>query len=152
MENTTLPEYAALILRLALGTMLWSHAALKFFTFTLAGTAGYFESLGLPGFLAYVTFFTELAAGAMLITGFHARWAAAAAIPILASTIIFVHGANGWLFSNQGGGWEYPAFLITASVVQVLLGDGAFALRRAFHKSEPGENHSPRQRFVHHTA
>jgi putative oxidoreductase len=41
---------------------------------------------------------------------------------------MFVHGANGWVFSNPGGGWEYPAFLIAASLAQTLLGDGAFAL------------------------
>jgi putative oxidoreductase len=60
----------------------------------------------LPDFVAYVTFFIELAANILLVAGFYTRWAAAAAIPILAGTIIFVHGANGWLFSNKGGGWE----------------------------------------------
>jgi hypothetical protein len=25
-------------------------------------------------------------------------------------TVVLVHGANGWLFTNKGGGWEYPAF------------------------------------------
>jgi putative oxidoreductase len=33
------------------------------------------------------------------------------------------------VFSAQGGGWEYPAFLIVASLVQWLVGDGAYALR-----------------------
>ena len=128
MTDLRMAQYAALILRLSLGTMLIAHAGLKLFTFTLAGTAGYFESLGLPGFIAYAAFFAELTAGIMLVAGFHARWAAAATFPILAGTIVFVHGAAGWLFTNQGGGWEYPAFLMTASVAQMLLGDGAFAL------------------------
>jgi len=132
MTDAKMAQYAALILRLSLGIMLLAHAGLKFFTFTLTGTAGFFESLGLPGFVAYVTFFVELFAGVLLVAGFYTRWAAAAAIPILAGTIVFVHGSAGWLFSNQGGGWEYPAFLLAASVAQVLLGDGAFALRNAF--------------------
>jgi putative oxidoreductase len=131
MTDKIMASYAALILRLSIGIMLLAHAGLKFFTFTLAGTAGFFESIGLPGFVAYVTFFTEMVAGTMLVTGFYSRWAAAATIPILAGTIIFVHGSAGWLFSNQGGGWEYPAFLIAASLAQILLGDGAFALRNA---------------------
>lgn len=132
MTDVKMAQYAALILRLSLGIMLLAHAGLKFFTFTLTGTAGYFESLGLPGFVAYATFFLELTAGSLLVAGLYTRWAAAAAIPILAGTIIFVHGSNGWLFSNKGGGWEYPAFLIAASVAQILIGDGAFALRKAF--------------------
>jgi len=52
MNNQHNAAYAALILRLALGTMFMAHAGLKFFVFTLAGTGGYFESLGLPAVLA----------------------------------------------------------------------------------------------------
>jgi putative oxidoreductase len=42
--------------------------------------------------------------------------------------MIWVHAGNGWVFTAPNGGWEYPAFLIVASVVQFLLGDGAYAL------------------------
>ena len=35
---------------------------------------------------------------------------------------------NGWLFTNPGGGWEYPAFLIAASLALFIMGDSAFAL------------------------
>jgi putative oxidoreductase len=38
------------------------------------------------------------------------------------------HAGNGWLFSAPKGGWEYPLFLTVATVVQALLGDGAYAL------------------------
>ena len=62
--------YAALLLRLALGTMFIAHALLKYFVFTLPGTEQFFVSVGLPGFLAYVTFAAELVGGALLIAGF----------------------------------------------------------------------------------
>jgi putative oxidoreductase len=39
-----------------------------------------------------------------------------------------VHLPNGWVFSAPNGGWEYPAFLIVASVVQALVGAGAYAV------------------------
>ena len=130
MNNTTTTPYAALILRLALGSVFLAHAGLKYFTFTLAGTAGFFESLGLPAPLAYATFVAELAIGIMLVAGIRTRLASIAALPILAGTIVFVHGSAGWLFSSKGGGWEYPAFLMAASAAQALLGDGAFALGR----------------------
>ena len=41
------------------------------------------------------------------------------------------HGAAGFIFSNEGGGWEFPAFWAVALLVQALLGDGAYALKRA---------------------
>jgi putative oxidoreductase len=120
--------YGVLAIRVSLGTMFLSHALLKLLVFTPAGTVGYFESLGLPGFVAYIVITAELLAGTALILGVFARWVALAMIPELIGTIVLVHGANGWLFSNQGGGWEYPLFLIMASLALGLLGDGAYAL------------------------
>jgi putative oxidoreductase len=47
-------------------------------------------------------------------------------IPILVGAT-WVHAGNGWVFSAANGGWEYPVFLIAASLVLVLLGSGRFA-------------------------
>ena len=41
-------EHAAFVLRVALGAMFVAHALLKYFVFTLPGTAQFFGSLGLP--------------------------------------------------------------------------------------------------------
>ena len=41
-----------------------------------------------------------------------------------------VHWGNGWLFTAQNGGWEYPVFLTVAALVQAMLGDGKYALAR----------------------
>ncbi len=120
--------YGALVLRLSLGILFFAHAGLKIFVFTPAGTAEYFTSLGLPGFLAYVTILAELGGATLLIAGIITRWVSLALVPILAGAIIFVHGSKGWLFSNEGGGWEFLAFWIVALVVQSLLGDGAYAV------------------------
>jgi putative oxidoreductase len=103
---------------------------LKYFNFTLAGTAGYFESLDLPGFLAYVVFGMEAVGGALLVLGVRTREVAAALIPVLVGAL-WVHAGNGWVFSNAGGGWEYPLYLVVLSAAQVLLGEGAFALSRS---------------------
>lgn len=129
MTNTDTAPYGALVLRIALGTMFVAHALLKILVFTPAGTVGFFSSLGLPGELAYLAIAAELAGGAALIVGFKTRIVAVALIPILLGSIALVHGANGWLFSAEGGGWEYSAFLIAASVAQALIGDGAYALK-----------------------
>ncbi len=129
MFDHTAAPYGVFVLRVALGVMFIAHAGLKIFVFTLAGTVGYFESIGLPGILAYATIIAELVGGLTLLLGLFTRQVAIALTPLLAGTILFVHGANGWAFANEGGGWEYPAFLIAALVAQSLLGDGAFSLR-----------------------
>lgn len=129
MTNHQQAAYAALVMRVSLGVMFLAHGLLKLLVFTPAGSVGFFESIGLPGFLAHVTIWAEIAGGLLLIAGIGSRWVAAALIPVLVGSIAFAHWEAGWLFSNEGGGWEYPAFLIAASLVQMLLGDGAYAVR-----------------------
>ncbi len=107
--------------------MFIAHGLLKVFVFTVPGTVQFFESVGFPGALAYVTIAAELGAGVLLIAGFATRWVALATVSILLGAA-WVHLPNGWVFSAQGGGWEYPVFLAVVAVVQFLLGDGAYGL------------------------
>lgn len=129
MIDTRTAAYGALLLRVTLGVAFLAHAALKLFVFTPAGTAQFFGSLGLPPFLAYLVMLGETLGGIALILGIYARWVALPLTVILIGTIVTVHGANGWVFTNQGGGWEYPAFWTVMLLVQALLGDGAYALK-----------------------
>ena len=69
MINTNTAPYGALVLRVSLGVMFIAHALLKLFVFTLPGTVKFFETVGFPGFLAYVVFAAELAGGALLVLG-----------------------------------------------------------------------------------
>lgn len=124
--------YAALILRITLGSMFIAHGLLKVLVFTLPGTAAFFESVGLPGIMAYGVTAVELTAGVLLIAGVATRWVALATIPVLLGAA-WVHFPNGWLFTAKGGGWEYPVFLALTALVQALLGDGAFALAQRWH-------------------
>ena len=128
--------YAAFTLRIALGAMFIAHALLKVFVFTLPGTVQFFESIGLPGMLAYVTIGAELVGGVMLILGIGTPWVAALLIPVLLGAT-WAHASNGWLFTAPNGGWEYPAFLTIAALAQALLGSGAFSLSTVL-SSEPG--------------
>jgi putative oxidoreductase len=123
-------DAGALLLRTGLGAMFIAHALLKYFVFTLPGTAQFFGSLGLPPALGYLTFAAELTGGVLLVLGVYARWVALALVPILLGAT-WAHLGNGWVFSAPNGGWEYPAFLALAAVVQFLVGDGAYALVRS---------------------
>jgi putative oxidoreductase len=129
MIDTKTAPYAALLLRLTLGVLFLAHASLKIFVFTPAGTAGFFQSIGLPAALAYVTMAWEVLGGFALILGVWPRLVAVAMIPVLLGALVTVHLANGFFFSNPNGGWEYLAFWIAAQLALALTGDGAFALK-----------------------
>ena len=118
------------LLRVGLGTMWIAHALLKLLVYTLPGTAQYFASIGYPSWVAYPVFAVEIVGGLALVLGFYARQVALGLAPVMA-VVITVHAANGWVHTAPGGGWEYPAFLLLASLALWLAGDGAFTLRRS---------------------
>lgn len=125
---TSSADTAAALLRVTSGALFVAHAALKIFVFTPAGTAGYFESIGLPAVLAYVTIAVELLGGIALIAGFKTRIVSLALVPVLLGAAYFGHGANGFFFSNANGGWEYPVFWAVVMVAQALMGAGAWSM------------------------
>jgi len=110
-------------MRIHFGVILLAHGWLKISVFTIAGTVGYFASLGLPSIVAYLTIFGEIAAGVALIAGIQTRLASILSVPILLGAT-FVHLGNGWLFSAEGGGWEFPASLTVIAIAIALMGSG----------------------------
>lgn len=127
-QATTL-DTAALLLRASLGTMFLAHGLMKFLGFTLPGTAAFFESVGFPGWAAYIVSPAEVLAGVALIVGFRTRLVALLSLPILLGAIV-PHAGAGWSFSNAGGGWEYPVYLVATAVVVALLGGGRYAISK----------------------
>ena len=124
-ETTGTAAYGVLLLRISLGVMFLAHSVvLKGMTYGLPGTAKFFESIGLPGPLAYVVFAMEAVGGALLVLGVKTRWVAAALMPVLVGAT-WTHAGNGWVFNAPNGGWEYPVFLAIASVVLVLINEKA---------------------------
>ena len=120
-----LESFGPTVLRVALGIVFLAHSAyLKVVVYTMPGTAGYFESIGLPGFTAYVVMLLEVIGGAMLILGVRVR-EVAAVLAVVALGATWAHSGAGWLFSNEGGGYEYPLFLAAACIAQALMGSGA---------------------------
>lgn len=131
MTQDRLTDTATFLLRVALGAMFVAHSLiLKLFVFTLPGTASFFGSIGLPGWLAYAVFAVEAVGGVMLVLGIQARWVALALVPILAGAT-WAHAGNGWMFGYPNGGWEYPLYLTLLAIVQAMAGDGAYALMQS---------------------
>jgi putative oxidoreductase len=127
--NNTSSNHGAFLTRITLGSILLAHGALKIFVFTIPGTVGFFGSLGLPAIVAYLTIFGEVIGGAALILGVYPRLVALLSLPILLGAA-WVHSGNGWLFSNEGGGWEFPILLIILATVVAIQGAGSFAINK----------------------
>ena len=120
MSSFDLNRTGASVLRASLGLMYPAHSVvLKYFTYTLAGTAQYFASIGLPETLAYVVFAAEAIGGVLLVLGVQTRWVALGLIPVLLGAT-WAHIGNGWVFSSANGGWEYPLYLMVISIVVAL--------------------------------
>lgn len=140
MTANTFESYGAALLRISLGIVFLAHSAyLKLVVFSLPGTADFFVSIGLPALFAYLVFAAEVAGGVALILGYKTRMAAAALVPV-ALGATWVHADAGWLFTNPGGGWEYPLFLAIALAVQALIGSGAWALDAVKHTNRRSDD------------
>ncbi|HYC03810.1 MAG TPA: DoxX family protein [Azospirillaceae bacterium] len=130
MEPNRFLPYTAFVMRVAMGAMLLGHGF--YYKIMLAGpdkVVPYFESIGYPGFFAYLVIFGEVAGGVALILGVFTRLVCLLLLPIMLGAT-WQHIDNGWLFTAKGGGWEFPSFWITALLVQASIGDGAFGLSR----------------------
>lgn len=121
-------DLGATLLRVTSGVLFLIHGGLKLFVFTPAGTAGYFQSLGLPGFAAYLVIALEVLGGLALLVGFQTRIVAVLLALDLLGAAWFGHVSNGFFFSNPNGGWEYPVFWAIVMGAQALLGAGAYSI------------------------
>ena len=127
--STATSNHGAFLTRITLGSILLAHGALKVFVFTIPGTVGFFGSLGLPAIVAYLTIFGEVVGGSALILGIYPRLVGLLTLPILLGAA-WVHSSNGWLFSNEGGGWEFPVLLAAMAVIVAIQGTGSFAIKK----------------------
>jgi len=128
LDTRTTTPYAAFLLRVSMGVLFLAHGGLlKLATFGVAGTMGYFGSLGFPPIFGLIVIIAEIGAGIALITGVGVRVVSLLALPIMIGATL-QHLPNGWIFSAPRGGWEFPAFWTLLLLVQAGLGAGAFAL------------------------
>lgn len=130
MNTENNADLAAFLLRLVTGAWFLTHGLIKLFVFTPAGTAGYFQSIGLPGALGYLTMLLEIAGGLALLAGVATRYVSVVLAAVLLGATWFGHAGNGFTFSNPGGGWEYPVLWAVVMLALALLGDGRWSLAK----------------------
>lgn len=127
MFSTHKGDFAALILRIALGVMLLVHGLIKLLVISPYGTENYFTLLGLPPIFGMIIMIFEIIAGILLLIGFLSRIISIILI-IEMLCILNVHFHNGFIFSNAGGGWEYPAMIVMTALALFFLGNGCYSL------------------------
>lgn len=99
----------------------------------IAGTAGWFESLGMkPGWLhAWLASVTEIVCGVLLVAGLATSLASAGALGVMAVAWITNHRTNGFFTFRPGEGWEYVMVLSVVSLAVGGLGAGGWSLDEA---------------------
>jgi putative oxidoreductase len=124
-----------LIARLVFGSLMVAHGTQKLFGwfggYGLAGTGGFFDSLGFrPGkAFAAAASLTEIAGGLLLALGFLGPVGPALIVSVMIVAAISVHWKHG-LFAGTNG-IEVPLLYAALALTMALTGPGAFSLDAA---------------------
>jgi putative oxidoreductase len=122
-------EVALFVVRLVFGVTLACHGYNKVFgAGGLAGTAGFFESIGMrwPNVQARLAAATEIGAGLMFAAGFLTPFAAAGMIGLMAVATWTVHRGNGLFVFNQG--WEYTVSVAVVAWAVATIGPANYSV------------------------
>jgi len=135
--KSSLNDFALLLLRLALGGVMWAHGAQKLLgLFGGHGPQGfvhYVGSLGMPPALAWLVVAIEFFGGIAIVLGILSRLAALGFAAEMVIAIVKIHLANGFFMNwnaqaGQGEGYEYPLVLAVVAFTLLLTGPGRYAL------------------------
>ncbi|WP_066064504.1 DoxX family protein [Neobacillus soli] len=128
-------EVVTTILRVFLGATFFIHGLAKF-QGGIENTVGFFESLGLPGFTAYIVALIELIGGIAIVLGVGTRIISILFAIILAVAIVKVKLAVGFLGNGQMAGYELDLALIAISIYLAITKKSLLALDNVLFRSE----------------
>ncbi|KZN99744.1 DoxX family protein [Pseudobacillus badius] len=120
-------EWSALILRVVLGVSFFVHGLAKF-QGGLGNIAGWFDSIGLPGFLAYGVAFLEAAGGIALVIGLGTKVLSALFALLMIGAMVKVKLAAGFLGDGQSAGYELDLAFLAMAVSLVLTGSKLYSV------------------------
>lgn len=119
----------SVIMRVVLGIIFLVHGIAKF-QMGLTNVEGWFSSIGIPGFLAYVVAVLELAGGIMLIAGLFTRYVSVLLIVLLVGAIFTAKLSLGLLGDGQQAGYELDLALILVALYLAVDNDSALSIDR----------------------
>jgi putative oxidoreductase len=122
-----LQPLALLVMRLALGAIMAAHGYHKVFG-GLHHHAEMVAGLSLPGWLGYVSAFTEFLGGLLILVGLFTRAAAFAVCIDLVVAIWKVHLHNGLIGSPDRPGYEFALAAAALAFALILFGGGPIAI------------------------
>lgn len=118
-----LQPLALLVLRIVLGAVMIGHGYGKVFG-GLPHFVPFIRSLGLPGWLAYVSAATEFGGGILVIAGLFTRCVSFAILIDLLVVIWKVHWKHGFMAQ---GGYEFPLAVAAIAFALIFFGGGPIA-------------------------
>lgn len=128
-------EIGKFILRIVLGFIFFIHGLSKF-QGGISNTAGFFDSLGIPGFMAYMVAMIELVGGIAVILGIGTKIVSVLFAIILLGAIFTAKLPAGLLGNGQMAGYELDLILLAASIYFVLAKESALSLENKFFQSK----------------
>ncbi|MDR4886754.1 DoxX family protein [Fredinandcohnia sp. QZ13] len=128
-------ELGSLIIRVVLGITFFVHGLVKFQD-GIENTVGWFDSIGLPGVLAYGVAGIELVGGIMLVLGLFSRIVSILFAIVMVGAIIKVKLAIGFLGNGQMAGYELDLAFLAMAVMLAITGSKAFALDQLISKGK----------------
>lgn len=112
-------DLGLLVLRLAVGIVFVAHGWDKFME--IAQTVSFFETLGMPAFVAYIVAAVEFLGGLALILGTWTTTAGFLLAIVMIAAIFLTKLPSGLL-----GGYEYELVLLAGALAVALLGTGKY--------------------------
>lgn len=123
------------LLRVILGITFLIHGFSKF-QGGIANTVGFFESLGIPGFIAYIVASIELLGGIAMVLGLGTRVVAGLFALILVVATFKVKLGVGFLGNGQMAGYELDVALFAISIYLALKNKSFWALENIIFRSK----------------
>jgi len=108
-------EIGKVILRAVVGLLFFIHGLSKF-QGGISNTVGFFDSLGIPGFMAYVVAVVELLGGIALFLGLGTRIVTLLFALIMIGAIFTAKLSLGFLGNGQMAGYELDLVLLAVSI------------------------------------
>lgn len=131
-------EIGALILRVTLGILFFIHGLVKF-QGGIENIVGWFESIGLPGFMAYGVALVELIGGIALIIGLGTRLVSALLALLMIGATLKVKLSVGLLGNGQTAGYELDLAFLAMAVYLVINGSRALSVSQLIFQKDSNE-------------